>query len=192
MLDIALRDWALQTNQYSLEDFTVFMYKAEKYRRDTAATTGSNGFYSNYRGITLEDVSCPPSLVTASTSDISELASTFSLFSDSQTAQITALMAAMMKQRLPSNTNKERRNSSRQGGNQQGKKSENKNPTAGHMVSQQTWNTTVARERINTRTTRMLQHSTTAWAYQITYVNLAKTLADLDPQTEAEERQCLV
>ena len=66
------------------------------------------------------------------------------------------------------------------------------NPTAGRMVSQQTWNTTVARVTINTRTTRMLQHSTTAQADHITPVDPAETPADLDLQTEAEERQCLV
>ena len=67
MLDIALRDWALQTTQSSWEDFTVFMYKAEKYRCDTAETTGSSGFSSNFHGITSEDVSFPPSLATTST-----------------------------------------------------------------------------------------------------------------------------
>ena len=41
MLVIALRDWALQTAEYSWSEFTFFMYKAEKYRRDTAETTGS-------------------------------------------------------------------------------------------------------------------------------------------------------
>ena len=30
MLDIALRNWALQTNQSSRADFTLFMYKAKK------------------------------------------------------------------------------------------------------------------------------------------------------------------
>ena len=39
MLDIALRNWALQTTQSSWAEITVFVYKAEKYRRDTAATT---------------------------------------------------------------------------------------------------------------------------------------------------------
>ena len=52
MLDIALRDWALQTTQSSWADFTLFMYKAEKYRRDTAETTGSAGFSANFHGIT--------------------------------------------------------------------------------------------------------------------------------------------
>ena len=33
ILDIALRNWALQTTKYSWEDFTFFMYKAKKYRR---------------------------------------------------------------------------------------------------------------------------------------------------------------
>ena len=60
-----------------------------------------------------------------------------------------------------------------------------KNRTAGRMVLQKTWNTTVARVTINTRTTIMLQHSTTAWADQITSVKPTKTLADLDLQTEA-------
>ena len=67
-----------------------------------------------------------------------------------------------------------------------------KKPTDGRMVLQQTWNTTMARVTINTQTTRMLQHLTTAWADQITYVDPSETLADLDPQTEAEERQYLV
>ena len=67
MLDIVLRDWALQTTQYSWSDFTFFMYKAEKYRRDTSETTGSAGFSSNFHGITSEDVSHHPSLATAST-----------------------------------------------------------------------------------------------------------------------------
>ena len=102
------------------------MYKAEKYRRDTAATTGSAGFSSNFHGITSEDVSCPPSLATTSTSDISELVSAFSLDADAQTAQITALMAAMMDQRLPANTNKSWHNIARKGGNRRGKKSEKK------------------------------------------------------------------
>ena len=106
MLDIALRNWALQTTQSSWAEFTIFMYKPYKYRRDTAATTGSAGFSSNFHVITSEEVSCPPSLATASTSDISELASAFSSAANSQTAQITALMAAMIDQRLPANTNK--------------------------------------------------------------------------------------
>ena len=71
MLDIAFRDWALQTTQYSWGDFTFFMYKADKYRRDTPEKTGSSGFSSNFHGITSDDVSHPPSLATASTSDIS-------------------------------------------------------------------------------------------------------------------------
>ena len=69
MLDIALRDWTLQTTQYSWADFTLFMYKAEKYRRDTAETTGSAGFSANFHGVTSENVSHPLSLVTASTSE---------------------------------------------------------------------------------------------------------------------------
>ena len=44
------------------------------------------------------------------------------------------------------------------------------------------------RVTINTQTTSMLQHLTTAWSDQITHVDPAKTPADLDPQTEAEER----
>ena len=126
MLDIALRNYALQTTQSSWEYFTVFVYKSEKYRRDTAATTGSAGFSSNFHGITSEDVSCPPSLATASTPDIYELASAFSSVTDAQTAQITALMAVMMDQQLSTNTNQAWRNSARQGGNQQGKISEKK------------------------------------------------------------------
>ena len=51
MLDIALRDWTLQTTKFSWAEFTVFMYKAEKYRRDTSATTGSAGFSTNFHGI---------------------------------------------------------------------------------------------------------------------------------------------
>ena len=126
MLDIALCDCSLQTTQSSWDDFTIFVYKAEKYRRDTAATTGSAGFSFNFHGITSEDVSCPPSLATTSTSDIYELASAFSLATDAQTAQITDLMAVMMNQRFPTNTNQAWRNSPRQGDNQQGKISEKK------------------------------------------------------------------
>ena len=51
----------------SWSDFTFFMYKAEKYRRDTAETTGSVGFSDNFHGITSDDVSQPLSLATAST-----------------------------------------------------------------------------------------------------------------------------
>ena len=86
MLDIALRDCALQTTQSYWEDFTVVMYKAEKYWRDTAATTGSAGFSSNLHGITSEDVSGPPSLATTATLDISEVASVFSLAADAKTS----------------------------------------------------------------------------------------------------------
>ena len=67
MLDMALRDWALQTTQSSWSELTLFMYKAEKYRRDTAETTGSAGFSANFHGITSDDASQPPYLVTAST-----------------------------------------------------------------------------------------------------------------------------
>ena len=73
-----------------------------------------------------------------------------------------------------------------------GKGAKRKDPTAGLMVSQQTWGTTVERLTINTRTTRVMQQLTTSWADQITPVDPAKTAADLDLQTEAEERQCLV
>ena len=98
MLDIALRDWALQTTQSSWAEFTLFIYKAQKYRRDTAETTGSAGFSASFHSITSGDVSHLPSLATTSTSDISELASDFSSTADAQTAQITALMAEMMDQ----------------------------------------------------------------------------------------------
>ena len=120
MLDIALRDWALQTAEYSWSEFTFFMYKAEKYRRDTAETTGSAGFSANFHGITSEDASQPPSLTTASTSDISELASAFSSAADAQTAQITALMTAMMDQRLPETNSNARRNNPQKESNQRG------------------------------------------------------------------------
>ena len=100
MMDITLRDWALQTAESSWSEFTLFMYKAEKYRRDMAETTGSAGFSANFRCITLEDASQPHFLATTSTSDISKLASAFSSAADAQTAQITALMAAMMDHRL--------------------------------------------------------------------------------------------
>ena len=76
--------------------------------------------------------------------------------------------------------------------NDEEKGAKRQNPTAGLMVSQQTWSTTVERVTINTRTTRVMQKLTTAWAYPITPVDTAKTLSDLDPQTEAEECQCLV
>ena len=36
MLDIAHRDWALQTYESSWSESTLFMYKAKKYRRNTA------------------------------------------------------------------------------------------------------------------------------------------------------------
>ena len=101
-------------------------------------------------------------------------------------------MAEMMDQQLPVKTNKVRRNSARQEGNRRGKRSEKKNPTAGLMVSQQTWITTVERVTIITPTTRVMQQLKTAWANQITPVDPAKTAADLGLQTEAEERQCLL
>ena len=86
ILDIALRDWALQTSKYSWVEFTFFVYKAEKYRRDTVETTGSAGFSSNFHGITLEEVSGLPSLATTATLDISELASAFSSSANAQTS----------------------------------------------------------------------------------------------------------
>ena len=124
MFDITLHDWALQTTQSSWSEFTFLMYKAEKYRRNTAETTGSAGFLANFHGITSEDASQPPSLTTASTSDISELASAFYSTADAQTAQITALVAAMMDQRLPKSNSSARRNNPRKDNNQRGKKTE--------------------------------------------------------------------
>ena len=125
MLDIALRDWALHTTQSSWAEFTFFVYKAKKYRRDTAETTGSAGFSTNFHGITSDDTYQPPSLATASTSDISELASAFSSAADAQTAQITALMAEMMDQLLPENNNNNaRRNNPRKEINQRGKRND--------------------------------------------------------------------
>ena len=100
------------------------MYKAEKYRRDTEETIGSAGFSANFHGITSEDSSPPPSLTTVSTSDISELASTFSSAADAQTAQITALMATMMDQRLPESNSSARRKNPQKENNQRGKKTE--------------------------------------------------------------------
>ena len=96
MLEIALSNWALQTTQSSWSEFTLFMYKAKKYPRDTC-----NGLFASFHGITSDDTSQHPSLATTSTSDISELASAFYSAADAQTAQITALMAAMMDQQLP-------------------------------------------------------------------------------------------
>ena len=124
MLDIALRDWALQTTQSSWAEFTFFVYKAEKYRRNTAETTGSAVFSANFHGITSDDASQTPSLATASTSDISELASAFSSAADAQTAQITALMAAMMDQQLPDNNSNAQSNNPRKEGNQRGKRND--------------------------------------------------------------------
>ena len=74
----------------------------------------------------------------------------------------------------------------------EGKGVKRQNTIAGLMVSQQTWITEVERVTINTQTTIMLQHLTTAWADQISPVEPAETPADLDPQTEAEECQCLM
>ena len=79
-------------------------------------------FLANFHGITSEEVSHPPSLTTASTSDISELASTFSSAANAQTAQITALMAAMMDQRLPETNRNAQRNNPRKESNQRGKR----------------------------------------------------------------------
>ena len=123
-MDIEIRDWELQTKQASWYEFTLFIYKAEKYRRNTAKTTGSAGFSANFHGITSDDASQPPSLVTASTLDISELASAFSSAADSQTAQITSLMAAMMDQRLPENNSNALRNNPRKEVNQRGERTE--------------------------------------------------------------------
>ena len=98
------------------------MYKAKKYRRDTAEKTGSAGFSANFHGITSEDASQPPSLTTVSTSDISKLASAFYSAADAQTSQITALMAAMMDQRLPETNSNARSNNPRKESNQRGKR----------------------------------------------------------------------
>ena len=98
------------------------MYKAEKYRRDTAEITGSAGFSANFHGITSEDASQTPSLNTASTSGIYELARDFSSAADAQTAKITTLMAAMMDQRLPDTNSNARRNNPRKESNQRGKR----------------------------------------------------------------------
>ena len=102
------------------------MYKVVKYRRDTAATTGSSDSSANFHSITSEDVHFPPSIDTTATSDISELESAFSSAADAQTAQIIVLMADMIDQQLPDNTNKARRTGARQGSNQLGKKTEKK------------------------------------------------------------------
>ena len=124
MLDIALSNWKIQTTQSSWSKFTLFMYKAKKYRRDTAETTGSAGLPANFHGITSDDASHPPYLATASTSEISELASAFSSAADAQTSQITALMAAMMDQQLLKNNTNTRRKNPWKEGNQRGKKTE--------------------------------------------------------------------
>ena len=124
MLDIALRDWELKTTQSSWAKFTFFMYKAKKYRRDMAETTGSTGLSANFHHITSDEASQPPPLATASTSDISELASDFSSAADAQTAQIASLMEAMMDQRLPENNSNAWRNNPRKEGNQRGKRNE--------------------------------------------------------------------
>ena len=57
MLDIALRDWELQTTRASWSESTLFMYKAKKYRRDMAERTGSAGFFANFHEITSDDAS---------------------------------------------------------------------------------------------------------------------------------------
>ena len=124
MLDIALQDWAPQTAESSWLEFTLFMYKAEKYRRDTAETTGSAGFSANFHGITSEDASQPPYLTTASTSDISKLASAFSSAADAQTAQIMALMAEMIDQLLPETNSNAQRNNTRKERNQRGNRTD--------------------------------------------------------------------
>ena len=124
MLDIALRDWALQTKKSSWAELTFFMYKDGKYRRNTAETTGSVGFSANFHGITSDDASQPPSLATASTLDISELARAFSSAANAQTSQITALMVAMMDYQLPENNSNARRNNPGKEGNQRGKRTE--------------------------------------------------------------------
>ena len=97
------------------------MYKAEKYRRDMAKITRSAGFSANFQGITSEDASYPPSLTTASTSDIYELASTFFSAAAAQTAQITVLMAAIMDQQLLDTNSNARCNNPRKESNQRGK-----------------------------------------------------------------------
>ena len=101
------------------------MYKAKKYRRDTAEKTGSAGFSANFHGITSDDSSQTPSLATVSISDISELASAFSSFADAQTAQITALMAEMMDKQLPENNSNTWYNNPWKEGNQRGKRNNN-------------------------------------------------------------------
>ena len=151
MLDIALRNWALQTTKSSWSDFTFYIYKAEKYRRDTAETTGSAGFSANFHGITPENASPPPSLTTASTFDISKLASDFSSATDTQTAQITDLMAAMMSQTAAHGAKTCGRRTTREA-----RRRRSPSPTAGHTASQGTWITTVARVTTSTRATRVM------------------------------------
>ena len=155
MLDIALRDWALQTAESSWLEFTLFMYKAKKYRRETAETTGSAGFSDNLHRITLGDSSQPPSLTTTSTSDISELASAFSSTADAQTAQIAALMAAMMDQQLHNTNSNTQCNNPPNESNHRGKRTKKPSLTAGCMVSQGTWITIVARVTTSTQATRV-------------------------------------
>ena len=94
------------------------MSKAKKYRRNTEETTGSAGFSANFHDITSDDASQPPTLATAFTSDISELASAFSSTANAQTAQITALMAVMMDQQLPEKNSNAWRNNPQKEGNQ--------------------------------------------------------------------------
>ena len=78
------------------------------------------------------------------------------------------------------------------GATEEERKVERKNPTSGRMVLPRIWNKKVVRVTINTQTTSKLQPATTAWADQNTYVDPSQTLADLDPLTEAEDRQYLV
>ena len=132
------------------------MYKAKKYRRNTAETTGSSRFLDNFHGITSEDASQPPSLTTASTSDISELVIAFSSAADAHTAQITALMAAMMDQQLPKTNSNTRRNNPQKEINQRVKRTEKPNSYYWPSASQGTWITIVARVTTSTRANRVM------------------------------------
>ena len=60
------------------------------------------------------------------------------------------------------------------------------------MALQETLITEVERVTTSTRATRVMQRLTTTWADQIAPVDTSETTSHLDPQTEAEERQCLV
>ena len=75
-----------------------------------AETTRSSVFSANFHGFTSDESSQRPSLATASTSDIFELASALSSAADAQTAKITALMAVMMDQQLLENNINAQRN----------------------------------------------------------------------------------